>query len=70
MLFNKIYDCEWEVIVQGDESPFRAVAQVLGCHGVTIGHQEREEEEVEQEVESDGGKTLKERCACPWMGCQ
>ena len=32
------------------------------------GHQEREEEEVEQEVESDGEKTLKERCACPWMG--
>ena len=25
-------------------------------------------EEVEQEVESDGEKTLKERCACPWMG--
>ena len=26
------------------------------------------EAEVEQEVESDGEKTLKERCACPWMG--
>ena len=60
--------CEWEVIVQGDEGPFGGVAQVLGCHGVTVGHQEREEEEVEQEVESDGEKTLKERCACPWMG--
>ena len=22
----------------------------------------------QQEVESDGEKTLKERCACPWMG--
>ena len=28
----------------------------------------KEEEEVEQEVESDEEKTLKERCACPWMG--
>ena len=60
--------CEWEVIVQGDEGPFCGVAQVVDCHGVTVGHQEREEEEVEQEVESDGEKTLKERCACPWMG--
>ena len=60
--------CEWEVIVQGDEGPFGGVAQVVDCHGVTVGHQEREEEEVEQEVESDGEKTLKERCACPWMG--
>ena len=25
-------------------------------------------EEEQQEVESDGEKTLKERCACPWMG--
>ena len=41
---------------------------MVDCHGVTVGHQEREEEEVEQEVESDGEKTLKERCACPWMG--
>ena len=45
--------CEWEVIVQGDEGPFGGVAQVLGCHGVTVGHQEREEEEVEQEVEGE-----------------
>ena len=60
--------CEWEVIVQGDEGPICGVAQVVDCHGVTVGHQEREEEEVEQEVESDGEKTLKERCACPWMG--
>ena len=60
--------CEWEVIVQGDEGPVGGVAQVVDCHGVTVGHQEREEEEVEQEVEGDGEKTLKERCACPWMG--
>ena len=41
---------------------------MVHCHGVTVGHEEREEEKVEQEVESDGEKTLKERCACPWMG--
>ena len=45
-----------EVIVQGDEGPVRGVAQVLGCHGVTVSHEEKEEEEVEQEVESDGEK--------------
>ena len=39
--------CEWEVIVQGDEGPVGGVAQVVDCHGVTVGHQEREEEEVE-----------------------
>ena len=60
--------CEWEVIVQGDEGPFCGVAQVVDYHGVTVGHQEREEEEEQQEVEGDGEKTLKERCACPWMG--
>ena len=60
--------CEWEVIVQVDEGPDGGVAQVVDCHGVTVVHQEKKEEEVEQEVESDGEKTLKERCACPWMG--
>ena len=60
--------CEAEVIVQGDEGPVCGVAQVVDCHGVTVGHQEREEVEEQQEVESDGEKTLKERCACPWMG--
>ena len=60
--------CEGEVIVQGDEGPIGRVAQVVDCHGVTVGHQEREEEEEQQEVESDEEKTLKERCACPWMG--
>ena len=57
-----------EVIVQGDEGPVRGVAQVVDCHGVTVGHEEREEEEEQQELESDEEKTLKERCACPWMG--
>ena len=60
--------CEGEVIVQGDEGPVREDAQVVDCHGVTVGHEEKEEEEERQEVESDGEKTLKERCACPWMG--
>ena len=59
--------CEGEVIVQGDEGPVRGVAQVFDCHGVTVSHQEREEEEEQQEVECEGEKTLKERCACPWM---
>ena len=59
--------CEWEVIVQGDEGPFCEVAQVVDCHGVTVGHQEKEEEEEQQEVESNGEKTLKERCT--WMAC-
>ena len=54
--------CEGEVIVKGDEGPVRGVAQVVDCHGVTVGHEEREEEvEERQEVESDGEKTLKER---------
>ena len=56
--------CEGEVVVQGDEGP--GVAKIVDCHGVAVGHQEREEEEEQQEV--DGEKTLKERCACPWMG--
>ena len=60
--------CVGEVIVQGDESPVCGVAQVVHCHGVTVSHKEKEAEEIEQEVESDDEKTLKERCACPWMG--
>ena len=34
--------CEGEVIVQGDEGPVCGVAPVVGCHGVIVGHQERE----------------------------
>ena len=60
--------CKVGGIVQGDEGPVCGVAQVVDFHGVTVGHQEREEVEEQQEVESDGEKTLKERCACPWMG--
>ena len=41
---------------------------MVHCHGVTVSHKEKEAEEIEQEVESDDEKTLKERCACPWMG--
>ena len=46
--------CGWEVIVQGDEGPACGVAQGVDCHGVTVSHEEKEEAEVEQEVESDG----------------
>ena len=53
--------CDGEVIVQGDEGPVCGVAQGVHCHGVTVGHEEREEEKVEQEVERDEEKTLKER---------
>ena len=65
-LHGWLITCEGEVIVQGDEGPVCGVAQVVDCHGVTVSHQEREEEE-QQVVESEG-KTLKEHCACTWMG--
>ena len=51
--------CEWEVIVQGDEGPVCGVAQVVDCHGVTVGHQEREEVEDQQEVEGEREKHSK-----------
>ena len=35
--------CEEKVIVQGDEGPVCGVVQVVDCHAVTVGHQEREE---------------------------
>ena len=57
--------CEGEVIVQGDEGPVCGVAQVVGCHGVIVGHQEREEEEEQQEEVEGDGEELKERCT--WM---
>ena len=59
--------CEGEVIVQGDEDPVCGVAQVVDCHGVTVGHQEREEEEEQQEEVEGDGEELKERCT--WMAC-
>ena len=42
------------------------VAQVVDCHGITVGHQDKEEEEEQQEEEGDG-EELKERCT--WMAC-
>ena len=64
---SKRRNCEGEVIVQRDEGPVCGVAQVVDCHGVTVGHQEKEEEEEQQEVESVMERTLKERCT--WMAC-
>ena len=59
--------CEVGGIVQGDEGPVDGVAQVVDCHGVTVGHQEREEEEEQQEEVEGDGEELKERCT--WMAC-
>ena len=47
------------------------MAQGVQVHGVAVRHgekQEKEECEVEQEVESDGEKTLKDEDTCAWMG--
>ena len=38
-----------EVIVQGDEGPVCGVAQVVDCYGVTVSHEERDEEVEEQQ---------------------
>ena len=54
-------------IVQGDEGPVCGVAQVVDCHGVTVGHQEKEEEVEKQEEVEGEGETLKEHCT--WMEC-
>ena len=59
--------CEEGVIVQDDEGPVCGVAQVVDCHGVTVGHQEREEEKEQQEEVEGDGEELKERCT--WMAC-
>ena len=48
--------------------PLSELHRVFIVTEVTVSHEEKEEAKVEQEVESDGEKTLKERCACPWMG--
>ena len=41
--------CEVAGVVHGDEGPVCGVAQVIGCHGVTVGHQEEgQEEEIEK----------------------
>ena len=57
--------CEVGGIVQGDEGPVCGVAQVVDCHGVTVGHQEKGEEVEKQEEVEGEGETLKEHCT--WM---
>ena len=37
--------------------PLSELHSGVDCHRVTVGHEEREEEKVEQEVESDGENT-------------
>ena len=61
--------CEVGGVVQGDEGPVCGVAQVLGCHGVTVGHQEEgKEEEVEKQGEVEGEREeLKDHYT--WMEC-
>ena len=70
--------CEREVIVQGDEGPVRGVAQVVDCHGVTVSHQEREEEVENTQGTlrmSMDGMTMKNKCErlepcgmwCEWI---
>ena len=62
--------CEVGGVVQGDEGPVDGVAQVIGCHGVTVSHQEEgQEEEVEKqgEVKGEVEEELKEHCT--WMAC-
>ena len=54
-------------IVQGDEGPVCGVAQVVDCHGVTVGHQEKEEEEEKQEEVEGEGEPLKNDHT--WMEC-
>ena len=63
--------CEVGGIVQGDEGPVDGVAQVIGYHGVTVGHQEEgQEEEVEKQGEAEGEreKQLKDNHTCAWIG--
>ena len=48
--------CVGQAIVQGDEGPVSEVAQGVQVHGVVVRHgekQEKEEGEVEQEVEGE-----------------
>ena len=61
--------CDVGGVVQGDEGPVCGVAQVIGYHGVTVGHQEEgQEEEVEKQGEVEGeGEKLKDDDT--WMAC-
>ena len=54
--------CVGQAIVQGDEGPVSGVAQGVEDHGVAgVRHEEEKEEgEVEQEVESEKRTTLKD----------
>ena len=55
-------------IVQGDEGPVGGVAQVIGCHGVTVGHQEEgQEEEVEKQCEGEGEEEKQLKDNRTWM---
>ena len=60
-------------VVQGDEGPVCGVAQVIGCHGVTVvvGHQEEgQEEEVEKQEEVEGEKEEEQlKDDDTWMEC-
>ena len=61
--------CVGEVIVQGDEGPVGGVAQGVHCHGVTVSHEEREEEKIEQKVEGEKEeKRSNNNAHVPWMG--
>ena len=60
--------CEVGGVVQGVEGPVGGVAQVIGCHGVTVGHQEGQEEEVEKQGEEEGERE-KLKDDDTWMEC-
>ena len=61
--------CEVGGVVQGDEGPVGGVVQVIGYHGVTVGHEEEgQEEEVEKQEEVEGEEEqLKDNRT--WMEC-
>ena len=53
---NILNFCVGQAIVQGDEGPVGEVAQGVHVHGVVVRHgekQEKEEGEIEQEVEGE-----------------
>ena len=62
--------CEVGRVVQGDEGPVCGVAQVIGYHGVTVGHQEEgQEEEVEKQGEVEGEEEEELKNHYTWMEC-
>ena len=50
LLFSCCVHRVGEVFVQGDEGHVSGVAQGVHAHGVIVRHEEKEEEEIEQEV--------------------